>query len=124
MRWAEDGRRLQLVGQRCDACGVAFFPRTVRCTACGSADVYELALGPDAELHAVTVDRTGAVLGTPQLIGQARFAQGTFVQGIVAADVDAELSPGTPMELVPFTVPAPGGSGSLVSYAFAVKEAQ
>ena len=56
MRWADGSRRLQLLGQRCNACGVTFFPRTACFKACGSAEVGEVALGPECELHAITVD--------------------------------------------------------------------
>lgn len=118
MRLAADGRRLQLVGQHCRSCGVTMFPRTARCKACGSADSSEVMLGPDATLHSVTLDGMGGLLGRPTLIGQIQFAEGPFVQGFVDAPLDAEPQIGSAIELVPFSVPAPGREGSLITYGF------
>jgi uncharacterized OB-fold protein len=123
MRWEEGGQRLQLVGQRCSACNTYYFPRTARCKACGSGDLAEALLGPEGELHSITVDRTGTFLGRPHLVGQARFPEGPFVQGFVAAEIEAAPAIGSAIELVPFEVPAPEGDGALLTYGFAPKEA-
>lgn len=120
---APDSRLLQLIGQNCGQCGVTFFPRTARCKACGSANVSEFRLGPDAILHSITTDETGTFLGRRHLVGQVQFREGAFVQGFVDAPLDREPTIGSPVELVPFDVPAPGGEGTLVTYAFRPKGA-
>ncbi|MBI5947263.1 MAG: hypothetical protein HY875_03905 [Chloroflexi bacterium] len=122
MRWASDRKRLVLVGQRCRACGIAFFPKTARCKACYSAEVVEAEFGPEAELHSVTIDHTGTFLGRPHLVGQVRLDDGPFAQGFVDAGVDAEPAIGSRVDLVPFSVPALQGTGTLTTYAFRPKE--
>ena len=114
------GGRICLLGQRCGRCQVHLWPPVARCKACGSAELVSVELGTEAELHAVTVDRTGLLLGRPYLVGQARFPQGPFVHGFVAGDIDDPPPIGAPVELVPFEID--GGGERLTTYAFQVRE--
>jgi uncharacterized OB-fold protein len=122
MQPVEGGRRLQLMGQRCRACGIYFFPRTKSCKACNSIELEEALLGPEAELYSVTTDRIGFPLGRQHLVGQVRFEQGAYVQGFVAADVENQPAIGSRVELVPFEVPSPSGEGMLITYGFQPKQ--
>jgi uncharacterized OB-fold protein len=114
------GGRVYLKGQHCARCHVHLWPPVARCKACGSAELVSVELGPEAELHAVTVDRTGLLLGRPYLVGQARFPQGPFVQGFVAGDVDDPPPIGATVELVPFELDS--GGERLTTYAFQARE--
>jgi uncharacterized OB-fold protein len=120
--WMRDaaGGRLVLVGQRCAECGVVTFPMTARCSACSSDRVTETTLGPDATLTSITVDRMGTFLGRPHLVGQVQFAEGTFVQGFVAAEIDEPPTVGAGIELVRFEIL--DRDEPLVTYGFKAKE--
>jgi uncharacterized OB-fold protein len=114
------GGRVHLKGQRCASCGTCLWPPAAHCKACGSSELTAVELGPDAELYAVTVDRTGTFLGYPHLVGQVRFAEGPFAQGFVAAEIDDPPAIGAVVELVPFEVESSGER--LLTYAFKGKE--
>jgi uncharacterized OB-fold protein len=120
--WMADGPngRIVLNGRRCARCGVCGWPPTSHCKACGGAELSEVTLGPEAELHSVTVDRMGAFTGRPHLVGQVRFAEGPFVQGFVDGDIDAPPPIGVAVEMTPFVVES--GGEQLITYAFKQKE--
>ena len=119
LRGIEKGK---LLGQRCRACGVHFFPPVASCKHCASTDLEQALLGPEAVLHSVTTDHMGTFLKRPHLVGQVQFDEGAFVQGFVDAAIEAEPTIGCRIELVPFEVPAPGGEGTLVTYGFRPRE--
>jgi uncharacterized OB-fold protein len=120
MQARPDGR-LELLGRQCEECGVAVFPPTAHCSACASDRVREIALGPEAELHSITVDRMGTFIGRPHLVGQVRFDQGPFVQGFIDEDMEHPPPVGATVELVPFELL--DGDEPVLTYAFRVKEA-
>jgi uncharacterized OB-fold protein len=120
--WMGDspGGRMHLKGVRCTRCGTCAWPPSAHCKACGSAEFTPVELGPDAELYSWTIDRMGTFLGRPNLVGQVRFPEGTFVQGFIDADVEHPPAVGAAIELVPF--PVESGGDHLLTYAFKLKE--
>jgi uncharacterized OB-fold protein len=104
--WMEstDDGRMRLLGQRCEACGTVYFPKSAHCKKCSSGQVVEYALGPEAELHSFAVDRLGTFVGKPHLVGQVRFSEGAFAQGYIDASIDEPPSVGSTVDLVPFEI--------------------
>jgi uncharacterized OB-fold protein len=119
MELADDGR-VRLLGQRCEACGTVYFPKSARCKRCSSAHTVEQALGPEAELHSYTIDRLGTFRGEPHLVGQVQFAEGAFAQGYIDGPVDALPMIGSTVDLVPFEVSVEGEP--TITYAFKPRE--
>ena len=120
--WMGDGPdgRIVLLGRRCQRCGTCAWPPAARCKACGSDQVTEETLGPEAELYSYTIDRMGTFIGRPHLVGQVRFPQGPFVQGFIDGDIEQPPAIGASVDLVPFIVES--GGEQLVTYAFRAKE--
>jgi uncharacterized OB-fold protein len=115
-----DDNRMQLLGARCEDCGIVAFPRPTYCPACSSDQLVEAILGPHGVLYSITVDRVGGFLRRPHVVGQVAFGDGPIVQGYVDAEIESPPAIGTAVEVVPFEVR--DGEHAMVTYAFRAKE--
>lgn len=90
-----DGR-VQLVGSRCAACGLAAFPVRPACSGCGSADPTPTGLGGEGVLYSYAAVHVSS--STPLTLGYVDLASGPRVLARIAASED-ELSVDLPVVL-------------------------
>jgi uncharacterized OB-fold protein len=114
-----DGR-LQLVAQRCRACGIREFPPSDACKRCSSEDLEELLLEPEGTLYSVTVYRASSSADRYKIVGQVEFGHKVFAQGYVVGDSSRPPGIGTRMNVIPFELQMRDGE-AVATYGFATK---
>jgi uncharacterized OB-fold protein len=114
----------ELVGSRCQRCGVTAFPRQASCAACTSSDVEERRLARRGTLWTWTIQcfapKSPPYAGSaedfePYGVGYVELPGEVRVEARLTEADPARLRIGMAMELV--LVPAPGPDGAM-TYAF------